>query len=70
MLKTFRKFIQRRPHLNAILEILGAIIIWWGVWGILDLFIFPENRIISYLTCIIFGFLLLLLNGSGLDDIK
>lgn len=70
MFKKFRKFLQRRPHINTILELLGAIAIWWGVWGILDLFIFPENRIISYLACIVLGFLLLLVNGSGLDDIK
>jgi len=70
MFKKFRKFLNRRKNLMVILDLLGAIAVWWGLWGILDLFIFPENRLISYIACIILGFLLLLVDGNGLDDLK
>jgi hypothetical protein len=52
------------------MELLGAIAVWWGIWGILDLFVFPKNEVLSYLVSIILGFFILLINGSGLDDIK
>lgn len=70
MFEKFRKYLNRRKNLRVILDLLGAIAVWWGLWGILDLFIFPENRLISYIACIVLGFLLLLLDGNGLDDLK
>jgi len=70
MFKKFRRFLNRRKNLRVIIDLLGAIAVWWGLWGILDLFIFPENRLISYIACIVLGFLLLLIDGNGLDDLK
>ena len=70
MFKKFRKFLNRRKNLRVIIDLLGAIAVWWGLWGILDLFVFPENKILSYLVSIIFGFILLLIDGNGLDDLK
>lgn len=70
MFKDLRKFLNRRKNLRIIIDLLGAIAVWWGIWGILDLFIFPENKLFSYLVSIIFGFILLLIDGNGLDDLK
>ena len=70
MFKKIKKFLNRRKNLRVIIDLLGAIAIWWGIWGVLDLFVFPENRVLSYAVSIIFGFLLLLIDGDGLDDLK
>lgn len=70
MFKTLKKIINRRKNLRIIIDLLGAIAVWWGIWGILDLFIFPGNKLFSYLISIIFGFILLLIDGNGLDDLK
>lgn len=70
MFKGIRRFFKRRPNLSMLIELLGAIAVWWGIWGILDLFVFPKNEVLSYLVSIILGFFILLINGSGLDDIK
>ncbi|MDD2224641.1 MAG: hypothetical protein PHP97_00565 [Candidatus Shapirobacteria bacterium] len=70
MLKKVRKFLNRRQNLRIIIDLLGAIAIWWGIWGILDLFVFPENHLISYIVSITLGFILLLIDGNGLDDLK
>lgn len=64
------KFLNRRKNLRIIIDLLGAIAVWWGIWGILDLFIFPGNKVLSYIVSIIFGFILLLIDGNGLDDLK
>jgi hypothetical protein len=37
-----------------------AIVLFWrGIWGLLDLYLFPENKVISYLLSVIFGILIL-----------
>ena len=70
MFKTLKKIINRRKNLRIIIDLLGAIAVWWGIWGILDLFIFPNNKLLSYIISIIFGFILILIDGNGLNDLK
>jgi len=70
MFKSARKFLNRRKNLRIIIDLLGAIAVWWGIWGILDFFVFPENHLISYIVSITLGFILLLIDGNGLDDLK
>lgn len=70
MLKKIRQYLNRRKNLRIIIDLLGAIAVWWGIWGVLDTFIFPENKLLSYLVSAIFGFFLLILDGDGLDDLK
>lgn len=70
MFKNIRRFLKKRNGLNTILELLGAIAIWWGIWGILDLFVFPHNEFWSYLISILLGFLIIFIVGGELDDLK
>jgi len=70
MFKNIRKFLAPRKNLRIIIDVVAIIIIWRGIWGILDLFIFPNNPLLSYLISTVFGFILLLLDGNGLDDLK
>lgn len=70
MFKNIRKFLARRKNLRIIIDVVAIIIIWRGIWGLLDLFIFPNNPFLSYLISTFFGFGLLLLDGNGLDDLK
>ena len=70
MFKNIRKFLNTRKNLRIIIDLLGIIIVWRGIWGLLDLFIFPGNQLLSYITSIVIGFILLLIDGNGLDDLK
>ena len=70
MFKNIRRFLKKRNGLNTILELLGAIAIWWGIWGVMDLFVFPNNELWSYLISIILGFLIIFVVGGELDDLK
>lgn len=70
MFNKLQKYLKVRQNLSTVIELLGVVIVWWGIWGILDIFVFPENRLFSYLISICLGVLILFLNGSGLDDIK
>ncbi len=70
MFKRIRKFLKKRSQLGMLIELLGAIAIWWGIWGIMDLFVFPNNELWSYLLSIILGFLIIFIVGGELDDLK
>lgn len=70
MFKSIQKFLKPRKNLRLILDAIGLILIWRGIWGILDLFFFPNNPIISYLGSIIFGFIFLVIDENGLDELK
>jgi len=70
MFKRIRKFLKKRSQLSVLIELLGAIAIWWGIWGIMDLFVFPNNELWSYLISIILGFLIIFIVGGELDDLK
>jgi len=70
MFKSIQKFLKPRKNLRLILDAIGLILIWRGIWGILDLFFFPNSPIISYLGSIIFGFIFLVIDGNGLDELK
>jgi len=70
MIKRIRKYLSRRKNLRIIIDLLGIIIIWRGIWGIFDIFIFPGSQLLSYLFSILLGFILLLIDGNGLDELK
>lgn len=70
MLKKLRKFLSTRKTLSIIIDFLGIIILWRGVWGLMDLFLFPGNELLSYIASIGLGFILLFLDGNGLDDLE
>ena len=33
---------------------------WRGVWGLMDIYLFPKNNILSLITSIIFGMIILI----------
>ena len=70
MFKTIHQFLKKRSRLTTVLEFTAVIAIWWGVWGIFDLFIPPENKLFSYLISIFLGFFIIYIIGSELDNLK
>ncbi len=61
---------QQHPNLNAIIIVLGIIMLWRGVWGLLDLYLFPGSPTLSYLITILLGVLLLYLDDFSMDNLK
>lgn len=47
--------IQITSPLVAALALLSTAICWRGIWGLFDVFLFPENRTLSYLLSILLG---------------
>lgn len=47
-----------RP-LVAIIVVTGVIAFWRGLWGFMDIYLFPDNLILSYEASILIGLVIL-----------
>lgn len=59
-----------KKNIYIIIDFLGVLMLWRGGWGLLDLYIFPNNQLLSYVVTIAIGFGLLLMDGDGLEDLS
>jgi len=50
--------------LYALLIATSMVMLWRGVWGLLDIYLFPQNRTISYILSVIIGILILSVTGK------
>lgn len=62
---------EKKRYLKEVfytLAIAFAIVLFWrGAWGLLDLYLFPKNHVLSYILSIIFGILILYKTENILD---
>ena len=47
----------------------AVVMFWRGVWGLLDVYLFPENQAVSFIVSIIIGIALMLLNDFKLNEL-
>ena len=64
------EFKQRHPNANAVVIVLGIIMLWRGVWGLLDTYLFPGQQVLSYLVSIVLGVLILYLDDFSVENLK
>ncbi len=58
------EIVKRTSPLDALLVLIGALAIvsfWRGVWGMMDLYLFPKNHLVSSGVSIFFGLLILII---------
>lgn len=67
-LKVFRE--NRNTNLNILIECIAIIMIWRGIWNLLDTYIFPNHPLISNLICIGIGILILLMDDGKLWELQ
>lgn len=61
---------HRRTTFNSIIIVVAIIMLWRGVWGLLDLYLFPGIPTLSYVVSIAISLLVLYLNDFHLDNLK
>lgn len=61
---------ELHPTINAIIIVCAIIMLWRGIWGLLDEYLFPNSPTFSYLISITFGGLVLYLDGFSLKDLR
>ncbi len=61
LLRKFKKFKENHhSNVNILIECVAIIMIWRGVWDLLEMYILPENQLVSNVTCIVVGIIVLL----------
>ena len=59
MLKRFHKMKSRHQMVFAIVIAFAVISFWRGVWGLMDIYLFPENYELTLWTSVIIGLAIL-----------
>jgi hypothetical protein len=57
--KIFEK-INMRDLIPIIIASICIVGFWRGIWGLMDIFLFPDNELKSYISSAIIGFVMLL----------
>ena len=58
-----------KKTLEILLVAFAVISFWRGVWGLMDLYLFPNNHIISFTISIIVGLVILYTTESVFDKL-
>lgn len=66
----FKKFKINHPNLYSIVIGASIIMFWRGLWGLMDLYVFPNNEVLSYSITALIGLALLFLNDFRLKEIE
>ena len=60
MFTPFKRLRQNHQRIFALIIAIGVILLWRGTWGLADLFLFPNNQLYRYLSCIAIGLAILI----------
>ena len=66
-IKSLRK---RRTNINILITTMAVVMIWRGVWGIMDIYLFPDQPFLSYLFSLLLGTFLLFVDNEELDELE
>jgi hypothetical protein len=53
----------------ALLIAFAVISFWRGVWGLMDIFLFPGNKILSLISSVIIGIVILILTRHTIKQL-
>ncbi len=58
-----------KENIRTIIIAIGVVLIWRGIWGLSDDYLFHSNPTLSYAVSVIAGLLILLLIGKKKNSI-
>ncbi len=59
-----------KRNLGFLFTAIGIVMVWRGVWGLLDTYLFPDNLTLSFIISIIVGIIILFLVDFKKFDIS
>ena len=73
-MKIQKKFrgISLKPNprfFEKLITAIAVVMVWRGVWNLLDTYLFPQHKILSDVLSIVIGLLLLYLPDGEIDDL-
>lgn len=71
ILRKFNKFRKNRDsNINILIECIAIIMIWRGVWDLLEIYIFPDSPFISNIVCVVLWIGILLIDDWKLWELQ
>ena len=61
--------IKRHGSAYAVLIATSVILFWRGAWGLMDLFLFPHNALLSYISSVVLGIAILVITHKLVDEL-
>jgi len=58
-----------RSNFSLLLLAIGIVAVWRGVWGLMDIYLFPENPTVSFVISIAIGLFILYFNDRRLNEL-
>ncbi len=60
MINAFKRLKKNHKRVFAVIIATAIILVWRGLWGLADLYIFPNNELYSYTVSITVGLIILI----------
>ena len=64
-----KRRITPKQIVKSILVAFGLIAFWRGIWGLMDLYLFPMNESLSFITSTILGLIVLALTHHVVQEL-
>lgn len=69
--KKFKKIRKNKSsNLNIFIVCTAVIMVWRGIWNIIDLYIFPNNYLLSCIVCIVVWIIILFIDDGKIDELE
>jgi hypothetical protein len=58
------------PDIHILMDVIGVILVWRGIWVLTDRYLFPDNPDVSAIISIILGIIILYVENKNLKELK
>ncbi len=66
----FRHHKKKNPFIYHLVTGMAMIILWRGLWGLFDVYLFPENQVLSYTLSVFIGLGILFINDWSISELS
>lgn len=64
-----RKHKRKNSFLHILLIAMAVVLFWRGAWGLMDLYVFPDHELLSYVSSLVAGLGILFLTKRLADEL-
>ena len=65
----FFVWLAQYPNLMIIYKAVAMIMVWCGIWGLLETFVFPDNPALRYISVLVLGLFFLYVDDGSIDEL-
>jgi len=68
--KPYRRFKKKHRLVHIIIVAIAIVMLWRGVWGLLDTYLLPNNEVASYLVGALIALAILFFDDFHLKELE